>query len=196
MTKKQKRFIILSFGSIFLALILSTVLFVSCSDNTAGKIPFSPESGLYTLYFEEGWTIFNTENPYMLSLSNAELAFILTVEGYSKSNISEQGISNLDDYIDAYKQAFMAQEIYENEYNRVDTNIESFKEKLILNGKRQKIYVTAREEEYATYVDSTIEFIYFETKDFYFTVLYSNANEKFGVSQRKVHDAIKTLKIN
>ena len=185
MTKKQKSLIL-----IILVLVLTITTFVSC-DNNDGKVLLSPESGLYTIYFGEEWQTLTTENPYQLILSDSELGFVLTIDCYMKTNVIEQDITDLDSYIETYKQFGVAQELYA--LNQADA-MESFKEKQILNGKRQKIHIEGREEEHATYIDSTSEFIYFETKDFYFTVIYGNTPDKFDASQKKINDAIKTLK--
>ena len=186
MTKKQRSLIL-----IILVLLLIITAFVSCDNNKDGKIPLSPASGLYTIYFGEEWQMLATENPYQLILSDSELGFVLTIDCYMKTNVIEQDITDLDSYIELYKQFGVAQELYA--LNQADA-IESFKEKQVLNGKRQKIHIEGREEEHATYIDSTSEFIYFETEDFYFTLIYGNTPDKFDASQTKINDAIKTIK--
>ena len=192
MIKKQtgfKIFSLISKGTAILTLIFSMVFFVSCNNSTDGKIPFSPESELYTFYFEEGWGTFDTENPLQLLASNDQLGFMLVIDCHFKQNLSDMEIYDLDAYIDVYTQSDIAG-IYGG--NRPDA-WETFKDKLILNGKRQRVYIDAGEYNPN---DSITEVIHFETKDFYFTLAYNNINEKFEESQEKIHDVIKTLKIN
>jgi len=185
MTKKQRSLIL-----IILVLVLTITAFVSC-DNKDEKISLSPASGLYTISFGEEWQTLTTENPYQLILTDSELGFVLTIDCYMKTNVIEQDITDLESYIELYKQFGVAQELYS--LNQADA-IESFKGKQILNGKRQKIHIEGREEEHATYIDSISEFIYFETEDFYFTFVYGNTPDKFDASQKKIDDSIKTIK--
>ena len=179
----------LSLILITLMLIFSIIFFASCNNNK-GKTAFSPESELYTFYFDENWRKFDIESPFQLLMSDTELSNMVIIDCYFKSNLSEQGISDLDAYIDVYTQSDI-QGIYEG--NQADV-LESFKaDSPILNGKRQKVYIKAHEYNPD---DSISEIIHFETKDFYFTIAYSNITSKFEAAQKKIDEALKTLKIN
>ena len=163
--------------------------FSSCkSDPDKGRIPYSPRSGIYEVMLdpESQWALMdnaaqsiNAIALYNSTVASGGMTLMVQIDCYSKSDLSILNVSDIDSFIKFYKTFDYVKGIYESDKNTVaDLSVIGTKEMKntpLKAGKRQEIYIKNTNGE--TETDSTSEFIYLETQNYYFAVSYGMLNE-------------------
>ena len=172
---------------IFCAACAAVFMFTACkSDPDKGRIPFSPRSGIYEIMLkpESQWAVIDSQSINSLSLYNTAAAggsmtLMVTVECYGKTDLANLNVSDTDGFIKFYKTFDYIKGIYESDKNTaadpVALGAADIKNTQILSGKRQQIYIKNTNGD--AEINSTTEFIYLETKNYYFAISYNMPNE-------------------
>ena len=178
--------------------------FASCkSDPDKGRTPYSPRSGAYTLMLKPEWQIMDSENINTLTLINSELnnnmAVTLKIDAYSKKDVANLNVSDVDSFINFYKTFDYVKGIYENDKNTVSDAVaigaKDLKNTKIISGKRQEIHI--KNEENSANPNSTSEFIYLETDKYYFAVSYGMPDDKLTDDvKNSINDAVFHIRDN
>ena len=182
------------------AIILCAAMFSACkSDPDKGRIAFSPQSGIYEVMLkpESKWAVMDSSSINALSLYNTtvtdgNMTLMVKIECYGKTDLANLSISDMDGFIKFYKTFDYIKGIYESDKNTVADpaalGANDIKNTQIKAGTRQNIYIKNTDGAAA---DSTTEFIYLETQNYYFAVSYNMPDENLtdGV-KNAVNDVI------
>jgi len=195
--------------AIYLILTLIIIICVqSCgiNDNEKNRTAFAPESGSYEIMLDpENWTVLEIDfSANQLNLFNGKESFLLTVDCYSKTGLSDMGVSSLDGFIEFYKTIENGKSFYENSEENTEKEFEELTQiakkdiknsDFVKSGKRQKVNQSSREEGAETETTETIsEIVYLDTENYFFTLIYGAFPGKFDNTRKSVNDAIAHLK--
>lgn len=188
-------FIILAVSFVFLA----AAGFSSCGKNDdKDREVFAPESGAYEIKLSpDDWSevmISMVDAPDQLGLLNGTLSFILTVDGYKKSDLAVLEISDINSFINFYKTFDSPKNMYTPTDTKTIGELKDISKKEIKgsaakSGKLQEIYVKGTE------FDAVSEFIYLESENHFFALSYLSFADKYAEAQTSVRDLITHLKI-
>jgi len=162
-------------------------MFAACkNDPNKGRIPFSPQSGIYEVMLKPDlqWAIMDSQGVNSLSIYNTailgnDIALMVTIDCYGKTDLANLNVSDIDSFMKFYKTFDYIKGIYENDQNTaadpVALSAADLKNTQLKSGKSQEISIKNTND--GTTTNSTSEFIYLETQNYYFAVSYNIPNE-------------------
>ncbi|MCL1858051.1 MAG: hypothetical protein FWF92_02315 [Oscillospiraceae bacterium] len=188
---------------LILIIIISLILCLqSCGNSEKGREVFSPESGAYEIMLDpDDWSelTLSFEQPSnQLGLFSSSAEFILIIDCYAKTSLSDVGISAIDSFIEFYKTLENGKILYESsesenirktpdDFTEVDKK--HMKKSDVSAGKRHTIHLRSGDSD-----EILNEIIYLETESYLFAMSYGAYPEKFDGCQKAVNDVIAHIK--
>ena len=166
---------------LILSILFLCAAMLSCNNNqNKGRIPVSPDGGAYQVMLKPEWTAIKiSENIDTLAIQHKELSLMVIIECYTKANLADVNITDIDGFMKFYKLFNNTKETYENENNNVEElrelTAKEMKKTQLTAGKRQIVLIAPSEN--TANVNLTTEYIYLEMAKHYFLVSYSVQNE-------------------
>ena len=180
------------------AIISVLFVFSSCKNNgDGGREVFSQQGGEYEIMLmPDEWTAVSEFNRTGdLSLMHEPSGAVMILSCYKKTNASGAGISDLNGFINYYKNL----ETDDNPYkfgtditagDLTAVNKSDFKGSVFNLGKNQKISAKYAQAGTENTVEVITEVIYLESKNHYFAIYYSVMPDKLESAQTGANDLI------
>ena len=174
---------------------LSALSFSSCGNGDKKRTAFSPESGAYEIMLNsDEWGVVTLfEDQYdQLGIIHYPSNTFLTIDCYTKSSLSDLGVSGPDGFIEFYKAFEKIKTLYEPGENKsfgdlTDIEKKDIKGSAAVWGKRQEFHIQNDGE-------LVNELIYLETENYFLAILYANFADQFADSQKAANDALSHIK--
>ena len=181
------------------AFIIILILIMCMNSCASGRVAFGPQTGAYEIMLDDiYWDTMDSQSVHQVILLYREPystnhGILLKIDYYSKSDMAGLSAPDFDSFIRLYKTFGEVADVYEHENGSVreltDIPTKSMKKIPAVSGRRQQVKIS-----YPNF-ESVTEFIYLETDDYYFAMVYGAEASDFIRAQSIVDDVIKNLKI-